>query len=173
MTNSDTMVETRQIWFRKAKFVSLKDGQSKIVFQVSADKRGVEIGEIKLALENPLQQASIAEVAIEALDTKTKAKKKAVFNPHAPNSANPIPAVIVLGNLMLLKPLRGLTTDQISIAVRKAPKSKLSLRLTVKACAKLTTPIITSECECECEYEFECENECEFECKCVTGLFIL
>ena len=123
----------------KAKFVSLKDGQSKIVFRVTADKRGAKIGEIKLALQNPLQQVSVAEIVVEALDAKTKVKKRAVFNPRALNPANPIPAVIVLGNLMLLKPLRDLQTDKLSIRIRKVPKSKLSVRLTVKICKKPTT----------------------------------
>ena len=47
----------------KAKFVSLKDGQSKIVFRVTADKRGASA---RLALQNPLHK-SVAEIVVAAL----------------------------------------------------------------------------------------------------------
>ncbi len=121
------------------KFVALKDGESKIVLKLTADKSGVDVTHVEFVPENVIEQASIGKIVIEATDKKTKRKKKAEFNPRAARTSNSLPAPMIFSNLMVLKALQGLNTDEISISVNKIPKMKLGVHLKIKACTKLST----------------------------------
>ena len=131
----------------KKDFVSLKDGESKLVFKLTPDGRAVDVTHLELVPENISEQRSISKIVIEATDKKTNKKKRVEFQPSVMDPTNPIPGPMLLSNLMLLKQLQGLNTDQIEMTVNKLPKTKLAVHLKVKACVHLTTtPVFTSKC---------------------------
>jgi hypothetical protein len=133
----------------KDKFVSLKDGDSSVIFNVTDNQSSVEITNLQLVPENSSELQNVAKVVIEAFDKKSNTQKKVVFQPLVPDASNPFPAPTILSNLMLLKPLQGLNTNQISLTVSKIAKTKLAVRLSIKACTNVTTtPQFTSKLAC-------------------------